>query len=228
MKVSKFVLISTLLFLISCGPAKFVEPIPVKKISIGGHFGGPVINFGGPIPIPLSAIEVGYGIDTNLTAFASIHTTSIFFGNLQFDGGVTYKVLDQNKYRPNISVSPSFNLLYSVSGKVAKFWPVLDLNAYWNYGLNKNYFYLGLNNYFELSKTMANNQPQAHHWLFSPQIGHVLKGKKGNGQLTVELKWLGPNLDNSYDFIPYSTLLFGNHGASGIFIGYRHLLKSKK
>ncbi|MFD1552005.1 hypothetical protein DNU06_01105 [Putridiphycobacter roseus] len=228
MKDNKLIPLGLLFFLFSCGPAKFVEPIPAKQLSVGAHFGGPLLNLGVPIPIPLSAIEIGYGIDSNTTAFTSLHTTAILYGNIQIDGGVTYKFMQQKKYIPNLSVTPAFNFIYSVSENTAKFWPVLDLNAYWNYGKRKNYFYLGINNYFELSKTMANNQAQAHHWLINPQIGHVLKGKKGKSQLSIELKWLGPNLDNSYDFIPYSTSLFGKNGASGVFIGYRYLLNFKK
>jgi hypothetical protein len=212
--------------ILSCGPSRFVEPLDKKQISIGGNFGGPIIDFGGPIPIPISSIEIGYGIDTNLTVFGTAHTTSLLFGNLQMDFGATFKLLDQNKYVPNISVSPGFNFIYSFSGATGKFWPTIDANVYWNYGKKQSYFYLGINNYFELSSTMANNQPQASYWLFNPQIGHILKGKNGNGQFTAELKWLGPNQRNDYAFIPYYTPQ-GSNGALGLYFGYRWILKNK-
>lgn len=216
--------ISSLLF--SCGPSKFVEPIAYKQLSIGGHFGGPALDYGIPIPLPISAIEIGYGLDTNVTVFGTLHTTSIIFGNFQTDLGATFKVLNQKTYRPNISISPGFNFIYSFSSDLAKLWPTLDLNAYWNYGNRKNYFYFGVNNYFELSKAMANGQDQVNHWLYNPQIGHVLKGKNGNGQFTAEIKWLGPNHENDFAFIPYATPQ-GNNGAIGVYFGYRWLLKNK-
>ena len=223
-----FFSISILFFILSCGPSKFVEPIAHKQISVGGHFGGPMLNnFGAPIPLPITAVEVGYGLDTNITIFGGLHTTAILFGNLQTDFGATFKVWEQNRFIPNVSITPGFNFIYSLGENVAKFWPTLDANAYWNYGQKRNYFYAGFNNYFELSSTMANNQPQSSHWLFSPQLGHVLKGKQGQGQFTCELKWLGPNFRNDYAFIPYATPQ-GNNGAIGIYIGYRWLFKQTK
>lgn len=209
----------------SCGPSKFIEPIAHKQIAVGGHFGGPVLDFGAPIPLPLTAIEVGYGLDTNITIFGGLHTSAIFFGNLQMDFGATFKVLDQKQYRPNISITPGFNFVHSFSASEGKFWPTLDANAYWNYGDNKSYIYAGINNYFELSSTMANDQPQASNWLFNPQIGHVLKGKNGQGQFTTEIKWLGPNQPNDYAFFPYFTPQ-GNRGAIGFYLGYRWLFKN--
>lgn len=210
----------------SCAPSRFVEPLQKKELSIGGCLGGPVIDFGGPIPMPLTSIEVGYGLDTHLTAFGGLHSTAAFFGNLQMDLGVSYQFLEQKKYIPNLSVSPSVNFVYDFGDKTGKLWPILDVNAFWNYGQRRNYFYLGVNNYFELSGTMANDQPQKTHWLFNPQIGHITKGKQENWQLTTEIKFLGPNLDNSKAFIPYKSLT-GTHGATGFFIGCRWIMGKK-
>ncbi len=207
---------------LSCAPARFVEPLNKKELAVGLSFGGPTLNYGVPVPLPLSSLEFGYGIDSNLTCFGGLHTSALLFGNLQFDMGATYKLLNQNKTVPNISISPGFNFISNFDGST-KFWPIFDINAYWNYGSRLNYFYIGFNNYFELSQTMALDQPQAQHWLFSPQIGHVLKSKTNPGQLSVELKFLGPNLDNSYAFIPYYSAT-GNRGALGIFLGYRWVI----
>jgi len=71
---------------------------------------------------------------------------------------------------------------------------------------------------------MALDQPQAHSWLFNPQIGHVIKGSANQWQLTTEFKFLGPNLNNSYAFIPYYSLT-GSRGAFGIFLGYKWTFK---
>lgn len=209
-----------LLTLWGCAPSRYVEPLEKDEVSIGGHFGGPVITFGGPIPLPLTSVDVGYGLDSNITIFGGLHTTAIFFGNLQLDAGATYQFLEQRDYIPNLSVSPSFNFIYNFEGQSARFWPILDLNAYWNYGQNRNYFYAGCNNYFELSSVMANDQPQAYNWLFNPQIGHVFKGATGKWQLSTELKLLAPYIDNSTAFVPYASLT-GSRGAAGLYISYR-------
>jgi hypothetical protein len=73
---------------------------------------------------------------------------------------------------------------------------------------------------------MANDQPQAHHWLFSPQIGHIIKGKNQHFQFTTEVKFLGINLDSKYSFIPYSGFT-GNMGATGIYLGFRWFINQK-
>jgi hypothetical protein len=208
----------------ACAPSRFVEPLEKNELSIGGSFGGPVINFGGPIPMPVTTIEVGYGLDTNLTIFGGLHTTAAIFGNFQIDAGISYQFLEQKKMIPNLSVAPGFNFITNF--EATKFWPVLDLNAFWNYGERTNYFYLGVNNYFELSKTMAFEQEQLSPWLFSPQFGHVFKGKQENWQLSTEFKLLGPYLDNSTAFVPYKSLL-GTNGATAFFVGCRWIIGKK-
>lgn len=228
-----YIIFGVILILASCAPARFVEPLDKKQWAVGANLGGPVIGFGGAvIPVPLTAIEVGYGLDSNLTVHGGLHTTSVLFGNIQIDAGATYKFIDQKKIIPNVSVNPGFNLITDVTNVDdndvrTKFWPTLDVNAYWNYGERRNYFYAGVNNYFELSKTMANNQPQANPWLFSPQIGHIIKGKNRSWELTTEVKFLAPNVDNSYTFVPYRSLL-GKHGATGFYLGFRKIIGSKK
>lgn len=216
-------LIIVLLF-ISCAQTRFVEPLKKGDISVGGNFGGPVIEYGSAaIPLPFFDAEVGYGLDSNITIHGGLNLTSLVFGNIHIDAGATYKLLNQNKYIPNVSVTPAFNFVFDLYDHGAKFWPMLDANAYWNYGQRRNYFYTGFSNYFELSKTMANDQPQTSHWLFSPQIGHVVKGKnreKVNFQFTTEIKLLGINLNSTYSFIPY-TGVTGNAGATGVYIGFR-------
>jgi len=210
----------------SCAPSRYVEPLEKDTFSVGGSFGGPVINFGGPIPMPITSVDVGYGLDSNLTLFGGLHTTSAIFGNGQIDLGCTYQFLKQKGAIPNVSVSPSVNMIYDFGDQVGNIWPILDLNAFWNYGERKNYFYVGMNNYFELSRTGAHEQPQDYYWLFSPQIGHALKGKKGHGQLITEMKYFAPYIDNFGDFVPY--LPPGNTGALGFYISYRWTFGKKK
>lgn len=224
MKLSTLISLSTLLILTACAPARFVEPLQKKEIAIGANFGGPVVSQGVTTPIPLTAIEIGYGLDTNLTIHGGIHTTAMIFGNLQMDIGLTYKLLNQNKYIPNVSVNPGFNFIYNFENKTSKFWPTLDINAYWNYGKRNSYLYFGFNNMFELSKTMAHEQEQKQRWIFSPQIGHILKTKNEKWQFTTELKFLALNQDNSYAFLPYKSLT-GSYGATGLYLGLRYIIK---
>ena len=217
-KIWLFFTLLPIIGLYNCAPSRFVEPLDKGEVSVGAHLGGPVIEFGAPIPMPITAIELGYGLDSNLTLHGAWHTT-----NFQIDAGVTYKLLNQNKYRPNVSVNPGFNFIYDFDDKAAKFWPTVDLNAYWNYGQRRSYFYLGFNNYFELSASKADNQTQTDYWIFNPQIGHIWKTKADKWEIITELKFLAPYKDNSYAFIPYTSLT-GKNGANGFYLGVRYKL----
>lgn len=203
-------------------------------MAIGANIGGPTINFNNaPLPLPLTALEIGYGIDSNLTIHSGLHTTSLIFGNIQFDLGATYKLLNQKYFRPNISITPGINFaskIWRTSTQVdgtAKLWPTLDINAYWNYSKKAHYFYLGCNSYFELARESALNQTRKQHWLFSPQIGHVLKGKNNQWQFFTELKFIAPYLDNRFVFVDYKSIIKGR-GSTGFYIGFRKLITNKR
>lgn len=215
-------------FLISCSASRFVEPLEKDKLAAGINLGGPMIDYGSTvIPIPLSSLEVGYGLKEKLTLFGGLHLTSLSFGNLQMDLGGTYQFIDQKRFVPNVSVSPSFNTIWVPGDQSVKVWPVLDVNAYWHYGKKKNYVYAGVNNYFELSGTRALDQPQGSPVVFSPQIGHVLKGKERKWEFTAEIKFIAPYARNTYSFVPYNGIL-GEYGSTGIYLGYRRYFNTKK
>ena len=218
---------STILLIASCAPSRFVEPLSEGKWSVGGSLGGPVIDMGAPIPAPLTSVEVGYGIDTNFTAYSALHTTAFLFGNAQLDFGVVYKFLEQDQYLPSISANVGGNFIFSPSERTARFWPIVDVNMFWNYGSRRSYFYAGINNYFDLTRTIAHEQEQRNRILFSPQIGHVFKAKGNRFQITTELKFIAPYANNEPKFVPYASIL-GNAGATGFYVGFRKIIGNKK
>lgn len=203
-------------FLLACAPSRFVEPLDKGEWSVGADLGGPVLNFNGaPIPTPLSELEVGYGIDSLTTVHGGLHLTSMLYGNAQLDLGVTRKVLNQEGWRPNISVAGGFNVIYSPSTGKADFWPIFDANLYWNYGRRRNYLYFGTSNYFDLNGTTT--------WIFIPQLGHVVKGKRDRWQLITEFKWMAPFKRNEAAFVPYYGI--AKQGSLGFYIGVRRTIR---
>jgi len=205
--------------LASCTASRFVEPLEKGTHTVGVNFGGPLIEFGGAtIPVPFSALNYGYGVDSNLTVYGGLHLTAAYFGNIQVDLGATYLLLPQNKYVPAISISPALNIVTRYNFIDTKIWPAIDINGFWNYGAKKNYAYIGISNWIELSRLRAHNESALTRWVWSPQLGHNLKLKKGF-QLQTEIKLLAPNHKNNEVFVPYRSLL-GNRGASGVFINF--------
>lgn len=216
------------LSLIGCAPSRFVEPLEKNQWSVGGSVGGPLIGFNGiPIPTPLSSVEAGYGLDSNVTVFAGLHTTSLLFGTGHMDFGATYRPLKQKGYWPNVSISGTAQLAFSPSARAFNFWPMIDANAYWNYGKRRNYFYVGFNNTFILSDQVDFDRPNAQRVLFSPQFGHVFKATDNRYQLFAEVKLLGPYIEGEDAFVPFTGIL-GTQGATGVYLGFRKTLKTKK
>jgi hypothetical protein len=222
MKKSLFFLISTSVYLLisilfSCSPTRFVKPLEKNQQAATLSLGGPLIKYGtSTIPVPFLTANYGYGIDSTLTGFASLNITSALFGNFQTELGVTKQVLKQKNYFPAISITPVANIIYR-NQDAYKFYPQLAINAFWEYGKRKNFVYIGLDNWFELSQKRAFDLTQPNHWVLMPSIGHSFAGKKWN--FNIEAKVIAPNLSNQKLVVDYVTPLKTN-GAFGIYLGY--------
>ncbi len=201
----------------SCAPSHFVKPLEKKQHAANVSFGGPLIKFGtATIPIPFITATYGYGIDSTLTGFASLNVTSALYGNIQLEVGATKQLLKQKHYFPALSFNPVVNFIYHDS-KAYKLYPQLDINAFWEYGKKKNFFYIGVDNWFELSSKKAYDLKQQNKWFVSPMIGHTFSGAKWN--FNIEAKVIAPHLSNKDIVVEYQTPL-KDKGAFGIYFGY--------
>lgn len=200
-----------------CSSSKFVKPLNHKQQAASLSFGGPLIGFSNlTIPIPFLNATYGYGIDTSFTGFASFNVTSALYGNFQTELGVTKQVLKQKQFVPGISLSPVVNVIYR-NTDAYKIYPQLSINAFWEYGKKGNYFYTGIDNWFELSSKRQYNVNQPNRWIFVPQIGHTIDRAKWS--FNIETKIIAPNLTNQKLVVDYKTP-FGTHGAFGVYLGY--------
>lgn len=213
------VVIGMLTLLHSCGVSRYVEPLAKKEHAISVGLGGPMIKFGGaPIPIPLTSVGYGYGIDSNLTVFGGFHFTSALFTNFQVDAGIVYRPWNwKNPYIPKISFSPVLNFMYDMDDYKAKLWPQFDLNLYWNFSKRKHYVYVGMSNWFEISKFRSDNRPTLRNWIPIPQVG--LTFKERSREYSIEMKLIAPGYDNRYAFISYASAT-GKTGATGVYFNF--------
>ncbi len=204
-------------FLFSCAPARFVKPLAKNQHAANLSLGGPLLKYGtATVPIPFLTANYGYGIDSSLTVFSSVNITSALYGNFQIELGGTKQFTKQKNYLPALSVSPVINFIYK-NKDAKKIYPQLALNAMWEYGKRKNYFYVGADNWFELAKTRGYGMRQENHWIFMPMVGHSFTGKRWN--FTMEAKVIAPNLSNEKLVVDYVTPL-QTKGAFGVYIGY--------
>jgi hypothetical protein len=195
--------------LFSCAPARFVKPLNKKQHAANISLGGPLIKYGtATIPIPFLTANYGYGFDSTTTCFASINITSALYGNFQVELGATKQLLQQKKYFPALSVSPMINVVYK-NKDAKKLYPQLTINAFWEYGKRKNFFYLGADNWFELSAIRQYEIKQKNHWIFMPMVGHSFARKKWN--FNIEAKIIAPNISNEKLVVDYVTPVSYTH-----------------
>jgi hypothetical protein len=206
-----------LVFVFGCAPTHFVKPLDKKQSAVNVSLGGPLIKYNElTIPIPFVTTTYGYGIDSSLTGFASANVTSALYGNLQMDIGATKLLTRQVGIFPAISISPLLNVIYR-NKETKKLYPQLDINSYWECGRNKNLVYVGIDNWFELSKKKAYEMKQKNHWFFSPMIGYTLV--RNRYCINIEAKVIAPNKSNEKLVVEYQTP-FNNSGAFGVYVGY--------
>lgn len=209
--------ITILLFigsLYACAPTRFVKPLDKKQQAVNLSLGGPLIDYSSLIiPMPFLTATYGYGIDSTLTGFGSLNITSAVYGNLQMEIGATKRLLPQQGYFPAISINPVANIIYR-NKDASGLYPELDINAYWDHNKGRNFFYIGVSNWFELKQKRAFGEKQQNHWLITPMIGETFVRRKWN--YTVEAKIITPHLINNRSPVEYKTPL-GTHGALGIY-----------
>ncbi len=215
-------LIFAAVYLSSCAPSRFVKPLAKNEQAVNIAAGGAIINYHDiPIPEPLVTATYGYGIDSSLTAFGSFNITSALYGNVQVEAGVVKRIVRQRNGWPGVSLTPVANYIFRNSVD-NKFYPQLDVNAYWDYNKERNLFYAGLSNWFELSATKAHDQKQDHHWLLTPMIGEYFVRSKWS--INVEVKLIAANLSSQKTVVEYTTP-FNHQGAMGIYVGYTRKIK---
>lgn len=202
--------------IVSCAPTRFVKPLAKNQQAVNLSLGGQLISYSNlTIPMPFLTATYGYGFDSTLTGFGGVNITSLLYGNIQLELGVTKQILKQQGVVPGISINPVANIVYR-NKNASKFYPQVDINAFWDYNSQKDFFYVGLSNWFELSGKRVYGQQQQHNWFIAPMLGQTFVRKKWN--YNIELKMLAPNLKNNTSTVDYKTP-FGTHGALGVYIG---------
>lgn len=203
--------------LYACAPQRFVKPLEKQEQALNASFGGVLFDYEGTsIPMPFLTVAYAYGLDDALTGFGALNLTSALYGNFQMELGLTGQLLQQQQYRPAISVTPVVNIMYRNSD-ARKVYPQLALNTFWEYGKHKDLFYLSIDNWLELSSVKAGEEKQKNRILFMPGLGHSFQRRKHC--FNAELKIIAPDRSNEGLVIDYTTPL-GKHGAFAVFFGY--------
>jgi hypothetical protein len=216
MRTAFKIIILVFSFLISaCAPSRFVKPLDKGQKAISAHLGGELIKFGGAvIPIPFTSLAYGQGLSAKTTCFGSLHLTSALFGNFQTDFGLVHQLYRNDSLKIGVTISPVINFMCHAFKEDARLFPQLDVNVYHDYGKRKNFVYLGVSNWADLTKTRAHGEKQQYHYILSPQFGNTFVRSKWN--YTLELKYIAPGINNKYVVAEYYNPL-SKMGALGFY-----------
>ncbi|GAB4133661.1 MAG: hypothetical protein Fur0041_06090 [Bacteroidia bacterium] len=206
------VVISILLF--RCAPSRYVVPLNEKEHAVTATFGGPMIGFSGAvIPVPLTSVGYGYGLDSSTTLYGNLHTTSLLYGTIQTDIGVCWSIYQKKKF--GISGNLGAQLMFDKWERNFRAWPTVDFNAYRFFRPSGSFYYFGIDNWIELSKQRAHNQEQQVHLLMNPHVG--IQWKKQFWSYQLESKWILPYVKNEPNVVDYKGI--AGSGALGVYFG---------
>lgn len=217
-KLHTFAVLLTLAILLSaCSTSRLVRPLAKKEVAIGLDLGGPIIDFAGTkIPVPLSSITAGYGIDSTFTVYGSLHTTDLAFRLFHLEAGVLKEMIKPQKgWIPGISLGASGHFMIDGWEGNARFYPQFDVNFYWQYlKKHRHFFYLNWTSWFDFWTNKAHNEPNYRLYIPSFGIGHTFMTKKW--RYTIEVKWLAPSINNQNITVDYNGI--GKQGSMGVYL----------
>lgn len=98
-------LCGALLFAVGCGHATRVRPTPLGGYEIEAAVGGPLVNIGPIVPAPMSTVGVRYGVHARGDIAAHLHLTTAVFNITGGDLDTTWRLLDQDGARPQLSLN---------------------------------------------------------------------------------------------------------------------------
>lgn len=203
--------------LTACSPVTLVKPLQKKQWAASATFGGPLIGFGSAvIPVPYTSLGAAYGVSDNGTVTARLHTTAALFGVAQIDAGYLRQLRKQEGRVPGLSAMGQGTFMFDRWKGVARFYPQIDLNAWWDVGSNGSYCYTGLTSWYELQSKGTGDRKQPSNFIPAWNLGYSREREKWSTRF--EVKYMAPM--NNHEALTVDYKAPGNFGAFGIYVGF--------
>jgi hypothetical protein len=97
----------------------------------------------------------------------------------------------------------------------SRFYPSLDVNAWWDVGKRGGFVYTGLTSWYELKKIGTADRIQEYRWIPALNLGYTRN--RGNWSTSFECKYLAPFTSNESLTVDYKAP--GSNGALGLYVG---------
>ena len=205
-----------------CTNSRIVQPLNQGQWQAAFSTGGPIIDGDKSTqPLALSSTSVAYGFSQRTTAFIGVGISSAIHDVYHLDTGVTHELITPYDYQPGITLTPQLNVFRDKNGLDTKFYPQIDINAYWLSAFRDDFFYFGISNWFELATKRAHQQKQKDHWIPSIHGGYTFQGNRYG--LALELKYIAPTKNNQNQLIDYIGI--ENQGVLGTYLSISRKFK---
>lgn len=204
-----FGLLLTGALLAGCGHVAVVDTTPEGRVQVEGALGGPVVNIGALVPVPLTTLGARYGLSDRVDVAAHAHLTPLAFGTLGADVGGAVRLVDAEGAVPRVTLSSRVYGFGALRGGALGLVEATVATGY-SFADDRVKLYL--------APTLL--QPFASSPInFS--VGAGAAGRVGNTEFQLEARWYQPTVDNR--FAAANWVGISNQGALGFVLGARHV-----
>ncbi len=206
------------LLLAGCSTAHHARPLGKGNQAVHLSVGGPVAGIGTADTFaPFITATYKVGVTDRADVFVGWHVLETFVnnGNLYFDVGASYYLLDQKGALPGVSAAFTISPLITKDAGWASF--DLSVTASWAIGKRERHLvYVGMHNFLLPVRTQFVETAQ---YVWAPYLGGQLRlGKKREIGLGLEIQWHRPYHDTSDAVVAY--VAPGNLGAMAFMGGF--------
>lgn len=188
-----------------CGVLTHARPTPKGTVALEASAGGPIVDIGAPVPLPLSTLSVSVGVLERLDVQAHVHlTTLLALRTAGLDVGTTWLPLTQDRWRPAVAITGRGFLFTDLRGAPLGF-VELTSTASW-LAAGRFLTLVTLSGLVDLSDGFV-------HW--SPGLGEQVL--LGHWALGLDLRWYDPTYDVRFSSAKWAHL--GGRGALGLVLG---------
>lgn len=193
-----------------CGILTHARPTPKGTVALEASAGGPIVDIGAPIPLPLSTLGVSVGLLDRLDVQAHVHLiTLLALKTAGLDVGTTWMPLTQDGARPAVALTGRVYVFTDFRGAPLGY---VELTSTASWLLGKRWLSL-----VTLSGVVDVGDGYVH---WSPGIGEqVLLGRWAIG---LDLRWYDPTFDARFSSAKWASL--AGRGAIGLVLGASYRL----
>lgn len=227
-----------IILLTGCTASREVVPLNWREKTINIDFGGPLTEEDfTPYPVPNLALYYSYGYKKKVTTYVGAFLTPAVEGVYITDWGFLREWKYWKGSKIGITSSQSIQLGYNQWESEFIHHPQLDLNAYWHFWSDPHYhcdcpgdrkllqfLYLGMSNYWMLSKTDYLELDRPGVYFATPHIGYNLGTRYW--KFNLEVKNYIPFTNNEKAVMPIYNP-FMDYGAYGVFFSFKYYLLDK-